>query len=182
MKKSSWKLILIIVAGILAVVMLGVFGVQSSQNKAFSLEEQVNTADSDIKVQEKRRVDLVYNLVDCVKQYDKHEADTLTAIVEGRGSTGDIENVTTSIAAVSEAYPELKSNENYKELMNELSITENLIAEYRSNYNKQIKVYRRYVRKFPTRIFLDILGYEVQEYTYLNYDAPVDAPQNLFGE
>lgn len=177
MKKSSWKLILIIVAGILAVVMLGVFGVQSSQNKAFSLEEQVNTADSDIKVQEKRRVDLVYNLVDCVKQYDKHEADTLTAIVEGRGSTGDIENVTTAIAAVSEAYPELKSNENYKELMNELSI-----AEYRSNYNKQIKVYRRYVRKFPTRIFLDILGYELQEYTYLNYDAPVDAPQNLFGE
>ena len=182
MKKSSWKLILIIVAGILAVVMLGVFGVQSSQNKAFSLEEQVNTADSDIKVQEKRRVDLVYNLVDCVKQYDKHEADTLTAIVEGRGSTEDIENVTTAIAAVSEAYPELKSNENYKELMNELSITENLIAEYRSNYNKQIKVYRRYVRKFPTRIFLDILGYEVQEYTYLDYDAPVDAPQNLFGE
>lgn len=179
MKKSSWKLILIIVAGILAVVMLGVFGVQSSQNKAFSLEEQVNTADSDIKVQEKS---LVYNLVDCVKQYDKHEADTLTAIAEGRGSTGDIENVTTAIAAVSEAYPELKSNENYKELMNELSITENLIAEYRSNYNKQIKVYRRYVRKFPTRIFLDILGYEVQEYTYLDYDAPVDAPQNLFGE
>ena len=64
MKKSSWKLILIIVAGILAVVMLGVFGVQSSQNKAFSLEEQVNTADSDIKVQEKRRVDLVYKFID----------------------------------------------------------------------------------------------------------------------
>ena len=127
-------------------------------------------------------MDLVYNLVDCVKQYDKHEADTLTAIVEGRGSTEDIENVTTAIAAVSEAYPELKSNENYKELMNELSITENLIAEDRSNYNKQIKVYRRYVRKFPTRIFLNILGYEVQEYTYLDYEAPVDAPQNLFEE
>ena len=182
MKKSNLKLILIIVAGILAVVMLGVFVVQSSQNKAFSLEEQVNTADSDIKVQEKRRVDLVYNLADCVKQYDTHEADTLTAIVEGRTSTGDIENVTTTIAAVSEAYPELKSNENYKELMNELSITENLIAEYRSNYNKQIKVYRRYVRKFPTRIFLNILGYEVQEYTYLDYKAPVDAQQNLFEE
>ena len=98
----------------------------------------MNTADSDIKVQEKRRVDLVYNLVDCVKQYDKHEADTLTAIVEGRGSTGDIENVTTAIAAVSEAYPELKSNENYKELMNELSITENLIAEYRSKTCKEV--------------------------------------------
>lgn len=180
--KNNWKVALIVAAGIVAVILLGVFCVQSSQNRAFALEEQVNTANSDIKVQEKRRVDLVYNLADCVKQYDKHEAETLTAIVDGRGSTGDIENVTTAIAAVSEAYPELKSNENYKELMNELSITENLIAEYRSNYNKQVKEYNRYVRKFPARIFLDILGYEVQEYTYLDYDAPVDAPQNLFGE
>lgn len=181
-KKSNWKLPLIIAAGVVAVILLCVFGVQSSQNKAFALEEQVNTADSDIKVQEKRRVDLVYNLADCVKQYDKHEAETLAAIVEGRSSTGDIENVTTAIAAVSEAYPELKSNTQYQELMNELSITENLIAEYRSNYNKQIKEYNRYVRKFPTRNFLDILGYEVQTYTYLDYNAPVDAPQNLFGE
>ena len=173
---------MIVAAGIVAVILLCVFGVQSSQNRAFALEEQVYTADSDIKVQEKRRVDLVYNLADCVKQYDKYEAETLTAIVEGRGSTGDIENVTTAITAVSEAYPELKSNENYKELMNELSITENLIAEYRSNYNKQVKEYNRYIRKFPTRVFLDILGYEIQNYTYLDYDAPVDAPQNLFGE
>lgn len=178
---SKWKLGLIIALGILAVVMLCVFGVQGSQNKAFSLEEQVNTAQSDIKVQEKRRVDLVYNLADCVKQYDNHEAETLTAIAEGRGSAGDIENVTTAITAVSEAYPELKSNENYKQLMTELSMTENLIAEYRSNYNKQIKSYNRYVRKFPTRIFLSMLGYEVQEYEYLDYNAPVDAPQNLFG-
>lgn len=180
--KNNWKVMLITAAGILSVILLCVFGVQSSQNKAFVLEEQVNTASSDIKVQEKRRVDLVYNLVDCVKQYDKHEAETLKAVVDGRGSAGDIENVTTAIAAVSEAYPELKSNENYKELMNELSITENLIAEYRSNYNKQIKEYNRYVRKFPTRLYLSWLGYEVQEYTYLDYEAPVDAPQNLFGE
>ena len=180
--KTNWKLPLIIGAGIIAVILLCVFGVQSSQNKAFVLEEQVNTAQSDIKVQEKRRVDLVYKLADCVKQYDKHEAETLTAIVDGRGSTGDIENVTTAITAVSEAYPELKSNENYKQLMNELSMTENLIAEYRSNYNKQIKEYNRYTRKFPTRIFLDWLGYEFQEYTYLDYNAPETAPQNLFGE
>ena len=180
--KNNWKLVLIIGAGVMAVILLCVFGIQSSQNKAFALEEQVNTAQSDIKVQEKRRVDLVYNLADCVKQYDKHEAETLTAIVEGRGSTGDIENVTTAITAVSEAYPELKSNENYKQLMNELSMTENLIAEYRSNYNKQIKAYNRYIRKFPTRIFLDWLGYEVQQYTYLDYDAPETAPRNLFEE
>lgn len=177
---NKWKLPLIIGAGVIAVILLCVFGVQSSQNKAIALEEQVNTAQSDIKVQEKRRVDLVYNLADCVKQYDKHEADTLTAIAEGRGSTGDIENVTTAITAVSEAYPELKSNENYKQLMNELAMTENLIAEYRSNYNKQIKEYNRYVRKFPTRIFLDMLGYEVMDYQYLDYNVPIDAPQNIF--
>ena len=177
---KNWKLPAIIVAGVLAVILLCVFSVQGSQNKAFALEEQVNTAQSDIKVQEKRRVDLVYNLADCVKQYDKHEAETLAAIAEGRGSSGDIENVTTAITAVSEAYPELKSNENYKQLMNELAMTENLIAEYRSNYNKQIKEYNRYVRKFPTRLYLSVLGYEVQNYNYLDYNAPVDAPQNLF--
>ena len=181
-KKMNWKLPLIIGAGVIAVILLCIFGVQGSQNKAIALEEQVYTASSDIKVQEKRRVDLVYNLVDCVKQYDKHEADTLKAIVDGRGSTGDIENVTTAITAVSEAYPELESNENYKQLMTELSMTENLISEYRSNYNKQIKEYNRYVRKFPTRMFLDMLGYESQAYTYLDYNAPVDAPQSLFGE
>lgn len=182
MKIFDWKLPLIIGAGVIAVISMCVFGVQGSQNKAFALEEQVNTAASDIKVQEKRRLDLVYNLADCVKQYDKHESETLTAIAEGRGSARDIENVTTAITAVSEAYPELKSNENYKQLMNELAMTENLIAEYRSNYNKQIKEYNRYVRKFPTRMFLDMLGYESQNYSYLNYDVSAGAPQNLFGE
>ena len=103
MKKDT-KLILIVLAGILAIVLLCIFAVQGTQNKAFTLEEQVNTAQSDIRVQEKRRVDLVYNLADCVMQYDKHEAETLTAIVEGRGSSGDIENVATAITAVSEAW------------------------------------------------------------------------------
>jgi len=56
--KNNWKLYLIIAAGIISVVLLCVFGVQGAQNKAFTLEEQVNTASSDIKVQEKRRVDL----------------------------------------------------------------------------------------------------------------------------
>ena len=176
------KLGLIISVGAILLIILCIFGVQSSQNKAFMLEEQVNIAQSDIKKKKKRRVDLVYNLVDCVKQYDNHEAETLKSIVDGRGSTGNIENVTTAITAVSEAYPELKSNDNYKQLMTELSMTENLIAEYRSNYNKQIKEYNRYVRRFPNRLFLNILGYEVQDYSYLDYNAPSDAPQNLFGD
>ena len=180
MNKSNTKLGIIIIAVILAVIVLCVFAVQGSQNKAFSLEEQVNAAESDIKVQEKRRIDLIYNLVDCVQQYDQHEAETLTAIVQARQVDGDIQAASTAIMAVAEAYPDLKANENYKELMNELSITENLIAEYRSNFNAQVRSYNRHVRKFPTRVFLDMLGYEVQDYTYLDYNAPVDAPQNLF--
>lgn len=182
MKNTTWKLALIIIAGVITIAMLCVFWVQGAQNEAFSMEENVASALSDIEIQEKRRVDLIYNLADCVVQYDEHEAKTLIAIAEARGGAGDIENATTAIAAVSEAYPDLKSNENYKELMNELSMTENLIAEHRSNYNKQVKAYNRYVRKFPTRMFLDILGYEMMDYAYLEYNTPSDAPQNLFGE
>lgn len=179
---KNWKVVVILISAVLAVVLMGMFGIQGSQNKAISLEESINTAQSDIKVQEKRRVDLVYNLVDTVKQYDKHEAETLTAIVKGRGSTGDIDNVTTAITAVTEAYPELKSNENYKQLMMELATTENLMAQYRENYNRQVGTYNRYIKGFPTRIYLDLCGYERQEYKRLDYNAPVDAPQNLFGE
>lgn len=179
---KTTKLIGLIIAAVLAVIMLGLFVVQGAQNTAIALEEQVEVAESDIEVQEKRRVDLVYNLADCVKQYDEHEANTLRDIVDGRSNSSSIEDVQMAISAVSEAYPELKSNENYKELMNELSMTENMIAEYRSNFNSQVKEYSRFVRKFPTRFFLSLTGYEVQEYTYLNYNAPEDAPQNLFGE
>ncbi|WP_024295009.1 LemA family protein [Lacrimispora indolis] len=179
---KNWKVFVIGAAAVFAVILMGVFGIQGSQNKAIYLEESIQTAQSDIKVQEKRRVDLVYNLADCVKQYDKHEADTLTAIVEGRGSTGDIENVTTAITAVSEAYPELKSNENYKQLMTELATTENLMAQYRENYNRQVGAYNRYVKGFPARVYLDWCGYERQDYQRLDYNAPSDAPQNLFKE
>ncbi|WP_312432784.1 LemA family protein [Lacrimispora sp.] len=179
---NNWKVFVIGAAAVFAVILMCVFGIQGSQNKAINLEESIHTAQSDIKVQEKRRVDLVYNLADCVKQYDKHEAETLTAIVEGRGSTGDIENVTMAITAVSEAYPELKSNENYKQLMTELATTENLMAQYRENYNRQVGTYNSYVKGFPSRVLLDWCGYERQDYQRLDYNAPVDAPQNLFGE
>lgn len=178
---SNVKLILITLAGAMFIGILGVFFINGYQNNAISLEEQVRVAYSDIEVQEKRRVDLIYNLVDTVKNYDKHEAETLQAVVEARANgKGDISEVNTLISSVAETYPELKANENYKTLMNELSVTENLIAQYRSNYNKQIKEYNRYVKKFPNKMFLDMLGYEKIELNYLEYNAPSDAPQNLF--
>lgn len=179
---KNWKTCAVVVVGIIFFALMCVFGVQGSRNKAIGLEEAIETSMSDIKVQEKRRIDLLPNLVDTIKQYDKHEAETLQAIVAGRGSTGDIENVTTAITAVAEAYPELKSNENYKQLMTELATTENMIAQYRESYNKQVGTYNRYVKGFPARLFLSWTGYEILDYQRLDYQAPADAPTNLFGE
>ncbi len=181
------KLALIIIAGVFTVTLLSVFAINSIENKAITLEEQINTAKSDIKVQEKRRIDLIGNLVDCVKSYDKHEYNTLKDVVASRTSgndttDSDIQEVRTMINATAEAYPKLKSDQNYKQLMNELSITENFIAEYRSNFNKQVKSYKRYVRKFPNRQFLGFLGYNTVSYEYLNFEVSEDVPTNLFGE
>ena len=181
---SSVKLILIMVAIIISVALMFVFAFQGVQNKAISYEEQISTAQSDIKVQEKRRADLIPNLVDCVKAYDEHEYQTLMDVIAARGSSSDeaVNEIQTMISIVAEAYPELKSSENYRELMNELATTENLIANYRSNYNIWVKKYNQYVRKFPNKQILNMLGYEKVEYSYLDYDTSAGAPTDLFGD
>lgn len=178
----SWKLSLIIVAVVLALVLVFVFAFQGVQNHAISLEEQITTAQSEIKIQEKRRADLIPNLVDCVQAYDKHEYNTLMAVIEARGAGSDevATEVMTSVNVVAEQYPELKSNENYKQLMTELATTENLIAQTRSNYNTWVSQYNTYVRKFPNSGILSMLGYERQNFEKLNYDVSSDAPTNLF--
>ena len=179
---KNWKVGLLVAIGILAAAFMCFLGMQSIRNKAVSLEEAVETAKSDIQVQEKKRSDLVYNLADCVKQYDQHEAETLQALADSRGENGDIENVTTSIQAVAEAYPELKSSEQYKTLMLELTTLENEISQYRTAYNKAVERYNRYTRKFLQEMILGWTGYEKRKYDRLDYKAPEDAPQNLFGE
>lgn len=181
-KKGTWKMPLIIIGVVAAVALLGVVSVQSFQNKAISLQESVYTAQSDIKVQEKRRVDLVYNLADCVEKYDQHESDTLKDMAESMSQGNTTENVSTAISAIGYSFPELKSDTNYKQLMNELATTENIMAQYRENYNQSVNAYSRYVKKFPARIFLDLTGYDVQDFERLDFEAPEDAPQNLFGE
>ena len=176
-----------IILGIVAAFILMVAGkFITVNNRAISLEEQIFSTDADVQVQEKRRNDLIYNLADCVKAYDKHEAKTLIQLAEARsqGENAKIEgNVMAHNAAVAEDYPELKSNENYKELMNELSITENKIAEARITYNSQIKGYNKYVRRFPHKQILDMMGYNIVEYKYLEYGAEDRAPvKGLFDE
>ncbi len=178
--KTAW----IVVGIVLAIILLigGLF--ISSNNKAIFLEEQINAAQADINVAEKRRYDLVFNLVDAVQSYQDYEGETMESIVSARNSMehGDVEGAQIEITAVAEAYPELKANENYKQLMNELTLTENQIAQYRNNYNEQVRSYNKMVRSFPNNIILNILGYEAIDTTYTEYDAPVDAPQDLFAD
>lgn len=178
----SWKMPIIILVVILAIALAFVFGFQGVQNRAISLEEQITTAQSDINVQEKRRADLIPNLVDCVQAYDEHEYNTLKDVIEARGAGSDevVSEVMTSVNIIAEQYPELKSNENYKQLMTELATTENLIAQTRTNYNTWVSQYNTYVRKFPNASILSMLGYERQNFEKLNYDVSSDAPTNLF--
>ena len=179
---KNFKLFLIGIAVVVAAILLFVFSFQGVQNKAISLEEQINRAQSEIKVQEKRRADLIPNLVDCVKAYDEHEYQTLMDVIGQRGSSSDenVQEIQMMIQAVAEAYPDLKSSENYKELMNELATTENLIANYRSNFNTWVTNYNQYVRKFPNKQILGMLGYQLMDDTYLDYNVSSDAPTNLF--
>lgn len=179
------KKVLIIIGIILAIILLVFSFYVTVDNRAISLEEQICSAESDIKIQEKRRTDLIYNLADCVKEYDKHESDTLLDIVEARKTDNklEIENVSTELSLVAEAYPELKANEVYKDLMNELAITENLIAEHRKTYNDQIREYSKYVKKFPNKQILNSMDHKIVEYTYLDYsEEETKSINNLFGE
>lgn len=175
------KKTLIILGVVFAILILLIGIIVSKSNTAISLEEQIFESKSAINIQEKRREDLIYNLVDTVKSYAKYEQETLTKIAEAR-RTGNVEDAKMLVMAIAEQYPELKANEQYNNLMIELTSTENMIANSRNSYNIQVKRYNKYVRKFPNNLILSMLGYETKEEEYLSYDASTDVPRNLFKE
>lgn len=154
----------------------------TTNNKAINLEEQIKESKSGINIQEKRRADLLINMVDAIKSYNNYEQETMTKIIEARNKAinGETIEAETMITALAEQYPELKSNENYKQYLTELATTENLIAEYRNNYNIQVKEYNKYVKKFPNNSILKMMGHEILDNTYLEYNTTEDAPRNLF--
>ena len=178
------KKILIGIGIILGIILMVIGMFVGTNNTAINLEEQIKESKSSINIQEKRREDLIYNLVDTVESYNKYEQDTMTKIVEARtkANKGNVKEAEILINAVAEQYPELKSNENYRTLMTELAVTENIIAEHRNNYNIQVKQYNKHIKAFPNSMILNMMGYEKLNNTYLEYEASEDAPKNLFKE
>jgi len=180
------KTIVIIVAAVLAVILMAVIGINSVTASAIAHEEKVTEAHSDIEVQEKRRADLLPLLAEAIRAYDEHEYQTLLNVVEARiGEDGTITDETVNeinqiVDVVLESYPELKSNENYKEFMKESAISENKIAETREAYNKAVSRYNTYTRNPIKKFFLNMTGYEKVEFQKLSYDVSEDAPTGLF--
>jgi len=163
------------------IVILGMM-VMGMYNRAVTMEENINTSLSNISKEEQRRVDLFNNLVDAVESYNKFEKETLTEIIKARAqaNAGNVETANLMLAAVVEAYPQLKSNENYKQAMLEFSITENRIAGYREQYNNDVRGYNQFVRSFPANVFLNITGYARQNYEYLDFEVNNAEARDLF--
>ena len=179
------KLALIIVSAVLGVFLIGLCCVMSSKNGAISLEESVQAAKSGIDVQLSNRFNKLHELAGCVKKYDEHEYRTLVDVIEARGknmSGKEVKQCLASFSRLEERYPDLKSQANYKQLMTEISLIENHVAQSKTSFNEFVRDYNRYVRKFPTSIFLDITGYEVVKFDYYEAEEHVKdtKPLQLF--
>ena len=179
--KNPLFIVIALVILCMAIAIAGVFGVQSSQNSAIAKEQLVESSQSDLDAEYNRRAGLLVNLAEAVKSYDRHEAEVIVQMSKARNisDNGDVQ-ASMYVKAVAERYPQLRSVENYDRYMTELAMTENRIASHRKYYNSMVRDYKRYVRSFPTRMFLTWLGYEEKDYGYLEFkNAPVDAPTGL---
>jgi LemA protein len=167
-------MIWIIVAIIALLVIVAIWG----YNSLIRTRNQVENAWSQIDVQLKRRIDLIPNLVETVKGYAAHEKETLDAVVQARNqaiaapntpaSQAQADNVMTGalrqLFALSEAYPDLKANQNFLALQEELTATEGRVAYARQFYNDSVLGYNNKLQSFPTVIFAKMLKFQRREY------------------
>lgn len=162
---------------IVVAIILGAISI-SSYNGFIQKEEAVKTAQSAISVQLQRRADLIPNFVETVKGYSDYEQSTLTAVIEARSKVAAASGAEEQAAAgaqldsaidiwvnaVTEAYPELKADQQYIALQDELAGTENRIAVARKDYNQAAQSYNKSVRSFPGSIIAAIFGFQQVEY------------------
>ena len=168
--------IALIIIAVVVVVLLVVYAV-SVRNGLIRRRNQIENAWSQIDVQLKRRIDLIPNLVETVKGYASHERETLDSVTKARAAAESAsgpadqaakENVLTqslrSLIAVSEAYPDLKANQNFLSLQEELSATEGRIAYARQYYNDTVQRYNTKIQSFPAVLLAGALRFQPREY------------------
>ncbi len=166
-----------ILIAVLVVVVLIILWLIAVYNGLIRLRNRVAEAWSDIDVQLKRRYDLIPNLVEIVKGYMKHEEGVLTKVTEARTKAmqaksleekGKAENMLSetlkSLFAVSENYPNLKASENFLQLQDEISDTENKIQAARRFYNGQVRDFNTKLQVFPTNMIANMLGFKAREF------------------
>lgn len=163
----------IYIIGIILIIVLVYFLV--TYNSLVKLKNKVTEAFSTMDVYLKKRWDLIPNLVETVKGYAKHEKSTLKEIAELRSAVydkmsdaekiktnGEISQGISKLMALAEAYPELKANENFKDLSEQLTKIEDDIANARKYYNGVVRLFNNKVEMFPSNIVANILGYKIK--------------------
>lgn len=160
----------------LIIVIAIIIAIISTYNSLVQSRNKVRNSWSQIEVQLQRRFDLIPNLVETVKGYMKHEEETLTKVTELRTSwakassineKADLDNklsgVLKTIMAVSENYPDLKANQNFMNLEQELKETENKISYARQFYNDSVTIYNTKTETIPTNIIASLFGFKAED-------------------
>ena len=192
------KLMLIIVTAVVAIAILWVV---NSYNRMVTAQEAVTTEWANVECQYQRRADLIPNLVATVKGYAAHESATLEAVVNARAkatqTTLDIDNFSREdfekyqeaqgelnsalgrLMMITENYPDLKANQNFRDLQEQLEGTENRIQVTRQSYNNTARAYNTMIRRFPNNILSGMFGFDVVTYFHADVEA-AKAPQVSF--
>ncbi|TDL66694.1 LemA family protein [Rhodococcus qingshengii] len=187
--KKGYMIIGIIVA---AIVLLGVM-LMSGYNNFVTLEENVDQSYAQIENQLQRRLDLIPNLVNTVKGYASHEKEVIASISDARArlagantveeeatANAELTGALSRLLVVVENYPNLKADQQFTQLMDELSGTENRISVARKDYNDQVAVYNKKIKRFPGALIAGMTGFDEKEYFTADPKA-AEAPEVDFG-
>ena len=179
----------------LVIVLVLVFWVISIYNGLVRLRNAVKNAWSQIDVQLKRRHDLIPNLMETVKGYMQHERETLEAVTRARnlaaGASGvanqaqaetGLNQALMKFFAVAEQYPDLKANQNFMALQEELTSTENKIGFARQAYNDGVMQYNNQIEMFPSNIIAGMFNFAKSEFFELKDEAERDVPKVSFSK
>ena len=192
MRRGLW--IALGIVGVFVVIGLLIYGsFVSAQNQMVRLDESVKTSWSDVDVQLQRRADLIPNLVETVKGFTKEESTVFGDIANARAgllnahdpkskiaANGTLDSAFGRLLALTENYPQLRSNEQFLRLQDELSGTENRIGVAWRRYNDTLRTYNTYVRQFPNSIWANILGFHMNDAYFEANAASRNAPAVKF--